>query len=134
MICLAQNEEEKMLARQQQEDPVVVAVPAPVEEGAAVEPANQALPTQNGRGDTLPLSSGILQVRWHLPLQPCSCMVYLMCAHPLLRGYAKPVASVASFAASAVASWYQNSNVIGPISRLGRYTNFYNVSAVSQPG
>ena len=56
-----QNEETKMLTRQGTQGNQLSA--ASGINASSSDAINQALPAQNGQGDTLPLSSGILQVR-----------------------------------------------------------------------
>ena len=59
-VTWLQNEENKMLSRQQQEEPPQP--PANATEAGEQDKSSIVLPSENGQGDTLPLSSGILQV------------------------------------------------------------------------
>lgn len=61
LLPAMQNEETKMLTRQGTEELLLPAAPG-INAPSTSDALNQALPAQNGQGDTLPLSSGILQV------------------------------------------------------------------------
>lgn len=60
-MSVVQNEENKMLTRQELAEPQLVT--ATSNDASDEDVTHQALPAQNGQGDTLPLSSGILQVQ-----------------------------------------------------------------------
>ncbi|KAK9834236.1 hypothetical protein WJX84_005062 [Apatococcus fuscideae] len=64
---LLKNEENKMLTHRGLEEPQMAA--ARSLDASSGDVSNQALPVQNGQGDTLPLSSGILQDNWELVLR-----------------------------------------------------------------
>lgn len=60
-MSVMQNEENTMLTRQELQEPQLAT--APSNDASNEDEAPSALPAQNGQGDTLPLSSGILQVQ-----------------------------------------------------------------------